>query len=314
MTNSLDDISNEARAYFIIGSNTTENHPVLGMRLRQAVKTRGAVLVLCDPRAIPISKFATLHIRQRPGNGHRPAQRDHARSHPGRSLRQAVRGGTNGRVRGAQGQGGRVPSRAGPPHSAASSPKRSSAPPRLLAEHRPGAALYAMGITQHTTGHSNVLSVANLQMLLGNMGVPGGGVNPLRGQNNVQGACDMGGLPNVFPGYQSVTSEEVRAKFEKAWGLLPGSAAAEAGPDRGGDDERRPGGERANPLHRGRKPHGHRSRPEPRRRSLGRTGLSRRPGHLSHRNGKSWPTSSSREPPSRRNRGPSPIRSGGSRR
>ena len=56
-----------------------------------------------------------------------------------------------------------------------------------------------MGITQHTTGVLNVLSLANLQMLLGNMGVPGGGVNPLRGQNNVQGACDMGALPNVFP-------------------------------------------------------------------------------------------------------------------
>jgi formate dehydrogenase major subunit/formate dehydrogenase alpha subunit len=74
-----------------------------------------------------------------------------------------------------------------------------------------------MGITQHTTGVMNVLSLANLQMLLGNMGVAGGGVNPLRGQNNVQGACDMGALPNVLPGYQAVTSDEVMAKFDRLW-------------------------------------------------------------------------------------------------
>ena len=90
---------------------------------------------------------------------------------------------------------------------------------RMMAENRPGALLYAMGITQHTVGVANVMSCANLQMLLGNMGVPGGGVNPLRGQNNVQGACDMGGLPNVYPGYQAVTEPAAQAKFEAAWGV-----------------------------------------------------------------------------------------------
>jgi predicted molibdopterin-dependent oxidoreductase YjgC len=75
-----------------------------------------------------------------------------------------------------------------------------------------------MGITQHISGVDNVLSCANLAMLTGNVGRPSTGVNPLRGQNNVQGACDMGGLPNVYPGYQAVTNPEVREKFEKAWG------------------------------------------------------------------------------------------------
>jgi len=75
-----------------------------------------------------------------------------------------------------------------------------------------------MGITQHTTGVDNVKSTANLAMLCGNMGIPGGGVNPLRGQNNVQGACDMGGLPNVYSGYQVVTSADVQKKFQDAWG------------------------------------------------------------------------------------------------
>jgi formate dehydrogenase major subunit/formate dehydrogenase alpha subunit len=91
------------------------------------------------------------------------------------------------------------------------------------------AVIWAMGITQHTTGVMNVLSLGNLQMLLGNMGIPGGGANPLRGQNNVQGACDMGGLPNVFPGYQRVTDQPIRAKFALAWELhsiaSPGSPA-----------------------------------------------------------------------------------------
>ncbi len=88
---------------------------------------------------------------------------------------------------------------------------------RLFAKASAGAILYCMGITQHTTGTDNVKSLANLAMLCGHMGKPGGGVNPLRGQNNVQGACDMGGLPNVFTGYQQVTDEAVRQKMEKAW-------------------------------------------------------------------------------------------------
>jgi predicted molibdopterin-dependent oxidoreductase YjgC len=88
----------------------------------------------------------------------------------------------------------------------------------IMAKQKPMAVFWAMGITQHVTGVRNVMELANLQMLLGNMGVPGGGVNPLRGQNNVQGACDMGGLPNVYPAYQAVTSDEVRKKFEAAWG------------------------------------------------------------------------------------------------
>jgi predicted molibdopterin-dependent oxidoreductase YjgC len=90
---------------------------------------------------------------------------------------------------------------------------------RMYAAHKPAAILYAMGITQHTTGTDNVKSCANLAMLTGNVGVPGGGVNPLRGQNNVQGACDLGGLPNVYPGYQAVTLPAVKEKFERAWGV-----------------------------------------------------------------------------------------------
>jgi predicted molibdopterin-dependent oxidoreductase YjgC len=96
---------------------------------------------------------------------------------------------------------------------------------RIYAINKPSAILYAMGITQHTHGTDNVIATANLSMLTGNVGKPASGVNPLRGQNNVQGACDMGALPNVYPGYQAVTDAKVKDKFEKAWGGLLSPAA-----------------------------------------------------------------------------------------
>jgi len=90
---------------------------------------------------------------------------------------------------------------------------------RKMASVKPAMLMYTLGITEHICGVNNVMSCANLQMLLGNVGVECGGVNPQRGQNNVQGACDMGALPNVFPGYQQVANADARAKFEKAWNV-----------------------------------------------------------------------------------------------
>lgn len=96
---------------------------------------------------------------------------------------------------------------------------------RIYAENSPASILYCMGITQHSTGTDNVLAVSNLGLITGNLGQPSAGINPLRGQNNVQGACDMGSLPDVYPGYQQVTNPEVQEKFEKAWGVpLSGKA------------------------------------------------------------------------------------------
>jgi formate dehydrogenase alpha subunit len=217
MTNSIEDISDDALAYFIIGSNTTENHPVIGMRIRQAVKQRGAKLVVADPRRIPITDFATLHLRQLPGtdialiNGIMNVliaeelydkQFVAERTEGFEELRAMVAKYT--------------PEATAEITGVPADDIRKAA--HILAENRPGALLYAMGITQHTTGHQNVLSCANLQMLLGNMGVAGGGVNPLRGQNNVQGACDMGCLVNFYTGYQKVMDEAVQTKFAQAWG------------------------------------------------------------------------------------------------
>ncbi len=218
MTNSMDDLIHEARAFFVIGSNTTEQHPVLGMRMRRAIKERGIPLILADPRNIPLADLARLHLRHRPGtdiallNGiaHVLIANDWidhdfiARRTEGfEAVRQAVAKYTPEVV--AEITGVTADDIIGAA--------------RLLWENRPGAAFFAMGITQHTTGVANVFAVANLQMLLGNIGKPGSGVNPLRGQNNVQGACDAGALPNVLPGYQPVTNADVRAKFERAWGM-----------------------------------------------------------------------------------------------
>jgi formate dehydrogenase alpha subunit len=216
MSNSMDDLAQQAAAFFVIGSNTTEQHPVFGTMLRQAVMRRGAKLLVADPRRIDLCDFATLHIRQRPGtdaallNGLM-----HIIVESGR-LNQAF---IDDRCE--EFAPFRENLRNYPPAQVAaitgiSEPELRQAAD-LLTHHHPLAVIWAMGITQHTSGVLNVLSLANLQMLLGNMGIAGGGVNPLRGQNNVQGSCDMGALPDVFPGYQSVTNLAVAAKFAAAW-------------------------------------------------------------------------------------------------
>jgi formate dehydrogenase alpha subunit len=216
MSNTMEDVARDAQALFIIGSNTTEQHPVFGTRLRQAVLQRGIPMVVADPRTIDITEFAELHLKHRPGtdvallngimqiilaNGWQDRQFIDARCEAFEDFRNSVQVYTPERVSEITG----VP--VADLHRAA----------EILARHHPMAVIWSMGITQHTTGVLNVLALGNLQMLLGNMGIPGGGVNPLRGQNNVQGACDMGALPNFLPGYQLVSDSAARAKFVAAW-------------------------------------------------------------------------------------------------
>jgi formate dehydrogenase major subunit len=218
MSNSMDDVAQLAAAMFVIGSNTTEQHPVFGTMIRQAVLERGMKLIVADPRKIDLTEFAVLHLRHRPGtdaaliNGLM-----HLILHSGwhdaafiaeRCEEFEAFAATLDRY---------------PPQVVSQitgvPADQLAAAAEILGTNRPMAAVWAMGITQHTTGVMNVLALANLQMLLGNMGLPGGGVNPLRGQNNVQGACDMGALPNVFPGYQAVASPEAASKFATAWSV-----------------------------------------------------------------------------------------------
>jgi formate dehydrogenase major subunit/formate dehydrogenase alpha subunit len=218
MTNSIRDIAEQSQCIFIIGSNTSEQHPVIGTKIRRAKRQRGAKLIVADPRRIDMADYADLHLRHKPGtdlallNGlmHiilREGWQDDTfiaeRTEGFEELKVVIEKYTPEVTSAITG----VPA------------EDIEQAARLMAENRPGALLYAMGITQHIVGVPNVMACANLQMMLGNMGVPGGGVNPLRGQNNVQGACDMGGLPNVYSGYQRVTDPAAQQKFEQAWGV-----------------------------------------------------------------------------------------------
>lgn len=220
MTNTFDDIAGYAKCLFIIGSNTTEQHPVFGMQLRQAVKQRGIPLIVADPRRIPITQYATIHLRHKPGtdtallNGLMSVLvTEDLYDHD--FVANRTEGFDDLKAKLVEYTPERVAEICG---VKADDIRRAA---RLMAANKPTALMYAMGITQHTSGHGNVMSCANLQMLLGNLGVPGGGVNPLRGQSNVQGACDMGGLPNVYSGYQNVALEASHKKFEGAWGVVP---------------------------------------------------------------------------------------------
>jgi len=216
MTNSIEDIATSAKSCFVIGSNTTEQHPVIGMRLRQAAKN-GLKIIVADPRNIPLTDFAVMHLKHRPGS-------DIALMNSIMNVliaedlydKEFVATRTEGFEQLKACVFKYTPEYAEEITGVPADEVRQAA--RMLAANRPGTLLYAMGITQHTTGHQNVLTTANLQMLLGNMGVAGGGVNPLRGQNNVQGACDMACLPNFYPGYQRIVDEPTQAKFKDFWG------------------------------------------------------------------------------------------------
>ncbi len=216
MTNSFGEFST-AKMFLVIGSNMTEAHPVAATFLKNAVMN-GAKLILVDPRKQPLANFADLFVQIKVGS-------DIAFLNAVMNVlinedlydKNFVETCTLGFNELKAKVMDYTPEYASPICGVSPDMIRDVA--RRLAATRPAMLCYTLGITEHTCGKNNVMSTANLQMLLGNMGLEGGGVNPLRGQNNVQGACDMGALPNVFPGYQQVANPEARAKFEKAWGV-----------------------------------------------------------------------------------------------
>jgi formate dehydrogenase alpha subunit len=229
MTNSLADLA-EAEVILLTGSNPTVNHPVIGEIIKRAVLSGKTRLIVVDPRVLPIEAYASLSLRPRPGtdvawiNGMARVIVDEGlydedfvreRTEGFDDLRRALDGYAPGEVERNTG----IPA-AGLREAA-----------RMYAGAERAAILYARGITQHVTGTDNVVALANLALLTGNLGKEGAGINPLRGQNNVQGACDMGALPNVFPGYQRVDDPEVNARFSRAWGrelpTAPGLSAVE---------------------------------------------------------------------------------------
>jgi formate dehydrogenase alpha subunit len=215
MTNSIDEIRN-SDCIFVIGSNTTEAHPVIGLGVKEAVEKNGAHLIVADPRGIDLVRFAELHLAQKPGTD---VALINAMMNVIISENLQDNDFINERTEGFETVVAAVKEctseKAEKITTIPADKIRQAA--RLYAQASTASIIYSMGITQHTTGTDNVLSLANLAMLTGNVGKESSGVNPLRGQNNVQGACDLGALPNVYPGYQSVEDPAIREKFEKAW-------------------------------------------------------------------------------------------------
>ena len=215
MTNSIDEIS-RAATILAIGTNTTATHPIIGLEIRKAVQD-GAKLIVANPREIDLCRIAHLWLRHQPGTdvallmGMMRVIVDEVlldsafieeRCENFDAFKKSLKLFDLDFVERTTGVHGEQVAEAA----------------RLYATTKPATLLYAMGITQHTHGTDNVLATANLAMLTGNIGKPSTGVNPLRGQNNVQGACDLGALPNVYTGYQRVDDQQSRDKFEAAWG------------------------------------------------------------------------------------------------
>lgn len=216
MTNSIDEVL-QSDVIFVTGSNTTETHPVIGAKIRQA-RLNGAKLIVAEPRKIDLAANADVFLQITPGtnvalfNGMMNVileeglqDRDFiARRTEGfAELRDLIRTYTAERVASICGIDAAELRRAA----------------RLYAGADRAAIFYSMGVTQHSTGTAGVMSISNLALLCGNLGKESAGVNPLRGQNNVQGACDVGCLPGDLPGYQKVADPRVLEKFQMAWGV-----------------------------------------------------------------------------------------------
>jgi len=216
MTNSID-CFDQTELIFVIGSNTTEQHPLIGSRILNAVH-RGAKLIVADNRRIRLSRHADLHLRHK--NGSDVALLNgmmHVIIAEGLADRAFIEDRTENFPAFELALASFTPEKA----SALTglSPTEIITAARLFAGAKSAMITYSMGITQHSHGVDNVRCCAALALLTGNVGRRGAGVNPLRGQNNVQGGCDMGALPEVYSGYQKVGDPALRAKFCRAWGV-----------------------------------------------------------------------------------------------
>ena len=230
MSSSFEDIAREAHSLLVIGSNLTEQHPVFGAHIRQAILRRKIKMVVASPDFINIAEYAALPLYHRPNtetallNGlmHILLEKgwgDHA------SIEKYPQGYPEFEAIIDQYHPKRVAQITGLTvealHKAA----------EILHRHRPAAVLWSLGLADPVRGRGNVQSLVNLQLLLGGLDLPGGGLTPLRSQNNLQGAGDLGSLPEALPGYQMVADKAAREKFEGAWGVAlpdkPGLAAAD---------------------------------------------------------------------------------------
>ncbi|WKZ50474.1 MAG: molybdopterin-dependent oxidoreductase [Anaerolineales bacterium] len=221
MSNSFDDIAADAQAFFVIGSNLTEQHPVFGARIRQNVLRRRVKMVVASPDFFNIEEYAALSLRHQRGaeaalvNGLMNVILE-----KGWEDKDALKKYPHGFKEAKAMIDGYAPTRVSELTGVPADQLYAAA--EILASNRPAAVLWGMGISDPEATRA----LANLQLLLGNLDVAGGGVNPLRAQNNSQGASDMGCAPGFLPGYQPVSDANARGRFESAWG---GPIRAEAG-------------------------------------------------------------------------------------
>jgi formate dehydrogenase alpha subunit len=229
MSNSIAEME-KLEAFIITGSNTTETHPVIANFLKRAVRQNGAKLIVVDPRRIEMTDFATLWLRQKPGTDVAVFQAmanviveeklydENFIANRTEGFQEYLESLENFTPEWAEAVSG-VPAKA----------IREAA--RIYAAAERASIYWGMGISQSTHGTDNTLSLVNLALMCGHVGKSGTGLNPLRGQNNVQGCSDSGGLPNVYTAYQRVDDAQIRQRFEQAWGVAlnptPGLTATE---------------------------------------------------------------------------------------
>jgi predicted molibdopterin-dependent oxidoreductase YjgC len=227
MTNTIDEIAG-AGAILVTGSNTTENHPVIGYRIREAVR-RGAKLIVADPRRISLVNIADVHLQFKPGTD---VALFNAMAHviirEGLEDKEYIKNRTQGFEYLKEMVEKYTPEYVSEITGVPAEDIVKAA--RLFASAKSGSIIYCMGVTQHTSGTENVLALTNLSLLTGNLGVPHAGMNPLRGQNNVQGACDMGCLPNVLTGYQPVYGDRAWDTFWRRLGTETAMPTVSASP------------------------------------------------------------------------------------
>ena len=232
MTNPIEDITKNPELIMLVGSNPEEAHPVVGMQIRQAVQ-RGCKLIVVDPRDIDLAKKADIHLKLKPGTNVAFANGImHVIIEEGLQDMDFINERTEGYERIKEIVKDYTPEKVAEICHIDADDLRKAAIMYAKADKAP--IIYCLGVTEHSTGTEGVMSMSNMSMLVGKLGREGCGVNPLRGQNNVQGACDMGAMPGDFPGYQKVSNPEVLAKFEKAWGTKlnpnPGKHATDVFP------------------------------------------------------------------------------------
>lgn len=215
MTNPIADITEDVDMILLVGSNPEEAHPVIGAQIRQAIQ-RGTQVVVVDPRKINLVKDSALHLQVQAGTNVAFANgMMHVILKEGLADRHFIEERTEGFSDLEKMVADYTPEKVA--EICHIHPEDLIQAARMYAKAEKAPIIYCLGVTEHSTGTEGVMSMSNLAMLVGKVGKPGCGVNPLRGQNNVQGACDMGCMPYDFSGYQKVNNPEVIDKFEKAW-------------------------------------------------------------------------------------------------